>query len=86
MIDRAPSSEKPNDTAERLRNRMGRILYSTWFAILTLVVAGSGVGLLFYRGMIREAYVGLGLLIFSALLIVIGIIRERPSKYDRDDY
>ena len=50
----------------------GRILGSTWFALLVLAVAAGSVVLLYFRGRVTEALVGAGLLVVATCLILYG--------------
>ena len=62
-----------------LRSKRGRILASTWFALLVLTVATGSVVLLYLKGRTLEAMVGAGLLIIAACLILYG-----SGKKDKD--
>jgi lipopolysaccharide export LptBFGC system permease protein LptF len=59
----------------------GKILSSTWFAVLVLIVAAVGLFLLYSKGRTSEAMVGGGLLALAAILIILG--RDKKEK-DRD--
>jgi multisubunit Na+/H+ antiporter MnhC subunit len=60
---------------------LGKILSSTWFALLVMVVAAIGLYLLHMKGRTSEAIAGAALLAVAALLIFLG--RERKDS-DRD--
>ncbi len=59
---------------------MGRILTSTAFALLVLVVAGISLVLLYFKGRTVEAAVGTGLLVVAAFLIYRGAKTEHIDE------
>ncbi len=60
---------------------LGKIISNTWFALLMMAVAATGLYLLHMKGRTYEAIVGAGLLAVAGILIVLG--RERKDA-DRD--
>lgn len=61
---------------------LSKILTSSWFAFLVLVVAAIGLVLLYNKGRTSEAMLGAGLLAVAALLIILG----RDKKDSGRDY
>jgi len=61
---------------------LGKILSSTWFALLVMLVAATGLYLLYMKGRTTEAIAGTALLAVAAVLIFLG--RERKDS-DRDN-
>lgn len=57
---------------------LGKILNSTWFALLVIAVAAIGLYLLYMKGRTSEAMAGAGLLAVAAILILLG--RERKDS------
>jgi hypothetical protein len=51
---------------------MGKIIYSTWFALLILAVAALSLLLLYVKGRIFAAILGGGLLALATILIFLG--------------
>jgi hypothetical protein len=62
---------------------LGRILSSNWVAIPILVIAASGVVLLYLRGRTLEAGISAGLLVVALILIGWGG-GQPPSRGVRD--
>ncbi|MDQ7782642.1 MAG: hypothetical protein RDU20_07175 [Desulfomonilaceae bacterium] len=60
---------------------LGRIITSTWFALLMIGVAAVGLVLLYMKGRTSEAAAGAGLLVVAAILIIIGRDRKDSDGY-----
>ncbi|MFH1113760.1 MAG: hypothetical protein V1792_07545 [Pseudomonadota bacterium] len=59
---------------------IGKIITSTWFALLIMAVAATGLFLVYMKGRTLEAAVGGGILAVAALLILLGRERKDPNR------
>lgn len=60
---------------------LGKILSSSWFALLVLIIAAVGLFLLYSKGRTTEAMVGAGLLALAAILIILGREKKGADRH-----